>query len=287
VASFLHDGLLELFRNRPRLAPELLRDAFHEEVPPFEAVRVSDANVTVLVPAEFRTDLVLVLEGGDGTPQGAVVVEAQLAPKDEKRWSWPAYLASLRSRLRCGVVLLVITLSDSMAKWAAKPIAMGHPEWVLTPLVLGPASVPVVLDEALATLAPELAVLSVVVHKHQPEVVQIARTAMAGARGLDPERAALYLDLIFASVPETARATLEALMASGTYQYQSDFAKRYVAQGEAIGRAHAILSVLGARGLAVSDQERQRILECSDLAVLEKWIVRAVTAKSAADVLGE
>jgi hypothetical protein len=29
MPSFAHEGLIELFRNRPELAPELLRDALH------------------------------------------------------------------------------------------------------------------------------------------------------------------------------------------------------------------------------------------------------------------
>jgi hypothetical protein len=53
-----------------------------------------------------------------------------------------------------------------------------------------------------------------------------------------------------------ARAILEDLMANGTYPYQSDFAKRYVAQGRDEGRAEgkalAVLAVLAARGVKVS-----------------------------------
>ncbi len=89
---------------------------------------------------------------------------------------------------------------------------------------------------------------------------------------------------------EAARAILEGLMAS-KYEYQSDFAKRYVAQGRAEGlaegKARALLAVLEARGLAVSEPLRQRILSCSDLARLDTWLARAVTATSASEVLGE
>ena len=84
-------------------------------------------------------------------------------------------------------------------------------------------------------------------------------------------------------------------MASGTYEYQSEFAKRYVAQGEtrgeakgeAKGRAAALLAVLGARGIEVSEELRVRILACTQLTMLEGWLVRAATARSAAEVFGE
>jgi hypothetical protein len=35
MLSQLHEALLQLFRNRPRLAPELLREALQQELPRF------------------------------------------------------------------------------------------------------------------------------------------------------------------------------------------------------------------------------------------------------------
>jgi tetratricopeptide (TPR) repeat protein len=145
----------------------------------------------------------------------------------------------------------------------------------------------------------------------------------AAARDLDDERSRLYADLVLASVDEAARAILEALMASGNYEYQSDFARRYVAQGKAEGiaegkaegiaegkaegiaegkaegiaegkaagraegGAHAIFAVLAARGLDVPDEVRARITACTELARLDACLARAVTASSAAEVIDE
>jgi hypothetical protein len=61
MPSLTHDALLQLFRNRPTLAPELLRDALHTPVPAFDHVRVGDVTLTELVPTEYRADLVLLL----------------------------------------------------------------------------------------------------------------------------------------------------------------------------------------------------------------------------------
>lgn len=52
----------------------------------------------------------------------------------------------------------------------------------------------------------------------------IGEAALTAARGLGDGRDTLYTDLVLASVHEAARAILEAVMASGTYEYQSDFA---------------------------------------------------------------
>jgi hypothetical protein len=58
------------------------------------------------------------------------------------------------------------------------------------------------------------------------------------------------------------------------------------ARGLAKGRAEAILSVLEARGLAVSAEQRQEILGCADLARLDRWLRRAALAVSTEDVIG-
>jgi len=79
-------------------------------------------------------------------------------------------------------------------------------------------------------------------------------------------------------------------MANGAYEYQSDFARRHVAQGraegEAQGRAHAVLVVLSARGIAVPDDVRARISGCADLDLLDNWLASAVTARDISDVVG-
>ena len=59
------------------------------------------------------------------------------------------------------------------------------------------------------------------------------------------------------------------------------------ARGEARGRAESVLKVLEARGLAVSAAQRQEILDCRDLARLDRWLARAVRASSVAEVTSE
>jgi predicted nucleotidyltransferase/HEPN domain-containing protein len=56
-------------------------------------------------------------------------------------------------------------------------------------------------------------------------------------------------------------------------------------EGEAKRGAADILLVLKARGVAVPPEIEQRIAACADPAVLSRWLERAVTAQSAADVV--
>jgi post-segregation antitoxin (ccd killing protein) len=71
------------------------------------------------------------------------------------------------------------------------------------------------------------------------------------------------------------------------YEYQSDFAKKYVAQGRTEEGARALLTVLRARGMAVSDVARERILAQKDPERLERWLEKAAVVASVAEVLGE
>lgn len=128
----------------------------------------------------------------------------------------------------------------------------------------------------------------------------VAQTVMAAVVGLDRERVRLYVDLALSSLNEAARHALEELMRSGTYEYQSDFARTYVAQGREEGLQEgrqagrqeglqeglcrgervALLEVLDARGLKVDAAARQRILACTQPSQLKRWLRRAVTVQS-------
>jgi len=59
------------------------------------------------------------------------------------------------------------------------------------------------------------------------------------------------------------------------------------ARGEARGVARSILGFLEARGLAISEDQRQEILGCQDLDRLQQWLRRAALASSADEVTSE
>jgi hypothetical protein len=157
---------------------------------------------------------------------------------------------------------------------------------VFWPLVVGRELVPIIRDPEVARGAPELAVLSATAHGSDPDVgAKVAFAAVGASAGLPDDTAKLYWDLIHASLTAATRAELEEMMASGNYEYQSDFARKYVAEGKAEGKAEAVLGVLAARGVEVTPEESARVLACTDLAVLDRWLQRAATATSASQVL--
>ncbi|KFE68652.1 hypothetical protein [Hyalangium minutum] len=290
MASMQHEGLLLLFRNRPTLAPELLRDALGLKLPAWTEARVESAELTEVVPTEYRADLVVLLL--EGKPIFAIVVEVQLSRDEDKRKTWPLYLTSLRSRVGCPTALLVVAPDASVARWCAQPIELGHPGFTLHPLVAGPGAIPVVTNEQEACQDPELAVLSAMAHGREEVGMAVAQTVMNALGDLDTERVRLYVDLAMSSLSEAARGALEALMQSGKYEYQSEFARKYVAQGREEGLREglqqgryegeraALLEVLNARGLQVDETTLHRIMGCSDLAQLKSWLRKAATAQS-------
>ena len=288
----LHEALLMLFRNRPTLAPELLREVLGVELPRWTEARVAEADLTQLTPTEYRSDLVVLLY--EGKPVYGIVVEAQLARDDEKQFTLPHYCLALRAKLRIPCCLLVVTPDPATAKWASTPIDTGQPGSPFVPLVIGPGAVPVVADAEQARSRPELAVLSALAHGHEPVGLQVAMVVLGLAGGLNEERAKLYVDLVLSALNESAKRALEAMMASGNYQYQSDFAKKYYFEGEAEGvtkgkaeaLAAVLLKVFAGRGLTVSDGQRARILACTDPATLDRWVDAAFQARSVEEVVG-
>jgi len=287
MPSTLHEALIEMFRLRPSLAAELLTDALGISLPEYHQVRLESGDFPNLVPTEYRADAVVVLTQGQN-PVLAVVIEVQLRRDRTKRWTWPVYLTTLRARLRCPSLLLVVCADMSIATWCAQPIGLGHPGWALSPLVLGPDQVPLVTDVDQASQVPELAALSVMAHATHPDLNNVLTTLLDALATLDEDRNTLYYDVIASALPAAARESLEALMASRRYEYKTDFARHYVFQGRAAGRieagVEAVLTVLKVRGIDVPEEARARITSCTSLDYLRAWVQDAVTADSIDDL---
>jgi hypothetical protein len=83
-----------------------------------------------------------------------------------------------------------------------------------------------------------------------------------------------------------AVAVVKGLVAQGNPELQRREAE-VEAKGEAKGKAEAILKILAARVVIVSAEQQQEILSCHDLARLDRWLLRALQASSAAEVTSE
>lgn len=254
MPSVVHEALVDLFRARPHLAAELLVAV--KAAPSAEDVEgaLLDSDLSQAVAPEYRADAAVRLRGG---LELLLIIEIQLRKDGMKRRVWPAYVGVAHARHGCGVAVMVVTLDRETARWAAEPIEVG-PGFVLRPIVIGPDQVPVVtaIDDAMRS--PEIAVLSAMAHGYGPEGAQVGIAAAEAARGLDEERARLYLDLVLEFLNPAARILLERLMIEN-WQPQSDFMKRLDARARAEGLAEGRAEGL-AQGLARGGVDGQRHL---------------------------
>ena len=223
--------------NGKELVRELLRACAHLELAEVTAelsaevtAEIASVDLSQTVSTEYRADQVTLFRRPDRSVARACVVEIQLRPDADKRRSWPEYITAARRRFGCPVLLLVVAPDPAVARWARQPIDTGHPGFTLAPLVISYPDIPRVVEPSLAKHAPELSVLSVLAHPEQ----DVALTAVSALRHLPPDQLKLTFDIIWQSLPDPVRRTLETHMLH--YEYQSDFARRYLAQGRQEGR---------------------------------------------------
>lgn len=292
MPSALHEALVTLFRERPSLAPMLLARATTLEVtvPDDTRIHVTSAEFAELDPAEYRADLVVRIDDERGCAEDIFVVEVQLDIDANKHFSWPYYITGARTRFRCPATLVVVTVDERVARWCGAPIALDRAGNTFRPVAIGPTAIPIITDPERAGALPELAVLSVIAHGRKPGGEALALAALAGCARLDNLRANLYADLILAHLDQVARQVLETLMAQHHYSYQSDFAKKYVAEGIEQGRRETLREMLHVQleqRFGELSAELVDKLERADTDTLARWTRRVLTAASPAEVLAD
>ncbi len=208
MPSWEHEILVELFRNRPELAVELLRRCADLDLGGV-SVESGSVDLSQVVPTTYLTDAVTIVKDAGGEAVAAVIVEVQRAVDPDKHRTWPLYVAALRARLALPTTLLVLAPDPAVAAWARRAIDLGHPGYVLRPIVIGFADVPRITDPSETTM-PELAVLSTLAH---PEAA-VAIAAHALIRGLPTDLELLYSDVLFGTVP-ALEDTMEGLKFEG------------------------------------------------------------------------
>jgi hypothetical protein len=311
-----HNALVEMFRAKPGLAPHLLASVLHVDVPPHTSVAVVESSLDQLLPTEFRADLVLELRDASGAIVLAIILEVQRDEDPDKLYSWPVYVAVVRSKKRCPVALLVVAPDADVARWAAQPIELGPGLCTFQALVLGPASVPEVTDPVEAAREIELAVLSAAAHGNGPSGLLVVQAALVALDRLDREHAAVYFQVLWNGLREPMQRALEAMVMERQTEGGTKFppfmealferARREgeleglregrvdglregelkgLREGKVDGLREALLRLTARAGIALSEGDRARIHTCEDIATLDRWIENVLGAKTAADIL--
>jgi predicted transposase YdaD len=187
---------------------------------------------------------------------------------------------------------MVATPSRAVARWASHPIDVGNGT-VFRQHIIGPETIPKVIDAAQAAREPELAVLSAITHarRNTPAARRIARAVITGLEQVvDAGQRMLYSLALQNAMSAALRKVLAMdpdirnfLDASQRRAYDSAEARgeaRGRAQGEAKGKAEAVRKILTKRGLPIMPHQHRQIHECTDLATLDRWLDQALTAAS-------
>ncbi len=165
----------------------------------------------------------------------AIVLEVQRDEDPDKKFSWPVYLTVVRSRKRCGAVVLVVAPNADVAAWSAENIDLGLGFGNVRPLVLGPAVVPVITDPTEAEKATELSVLSAVAHGNGPNGLAVVEAALVALGRLDREHAAVYFQSIWSGLREPMRQALEVVIMERQSEGEATFPRSFKSSSIAAG----------------------------------------------------
>ena len=259
MPSVMHQALASMFRENPALALRLLQSATGASLPARARARLHGAQFTDLRPPEYAADAACLIEDEAGKVLGALIVEIQLAPDELKPPSWLSYTATLHRALLVPVTVLAVAVTEDMERWCARPYPYDHLGSTFRPLVIGPSAIPRITDVEQARALPELALLSVAAHGHEPGAEAIGIAAFLAAGALDTDRGARYADIVMAWLSDAARRAVEKYMSLHGYQPQSEFFRKHFDQGRKETLVKAIERLTKVLGITLSPEQRETL----------------------------
>ncbi|MEU1263976.1 hypothetical protein ABZ473_18155 [Streptomyces cellulosae] len=150
---------------------------------------------------------------------------------------------------------------------------------------------------------PALAALSAIVHSQSKRSAAILEAVARGLVSFEPDVTRYWFEVVEVGLESTsAKASWRKLMQNVVTRFpghgtlfeekylEGRFEEKYLegrAAGKAEGKAEAILHALRVRGIAVSDEVRERITTCTDLDTLTTWFDRSLTVSKAEDLFAD
>lgn len=132
-----------------------------------------------------------------------------------------------------------------------------------------------------------MAAFSALTHANSPHIEAILEALARGSKGLSPEDSDFivqFMDAVLAGTPAGEKWRKIIMTFVNYFPGRGTVMERAYLDGKAEGEAKGILRVLEVRGLAVSDEVRERISTCTDLDRLNDWLDRAGTVEHAEDL---
>lgn len=283
-----HEAVVEILQNEPRLVLSLLAySGMHLPFGSQVGVTLGDSNLSDRAAdgneylRSLFSDNVFVFE--EDRRRVAVIAEVQSDRPDERcSLSWPAYVANARRRHRCDTLLMVFAVTKDAARGSAKPIRTGHPGWDLVPLISGRGRTPGT-PPAGGRFGAELALLRIITHELTLNTHEARMFALAAVQSAPPERIARYTGYLKALTPQSVREPLETLMKT---VFKDAFVDGLLDQGHLRGVRQKTLQLLDKR-FSVPEDVRKQVEECTDIAKIDAWFDRAISATSLEEVFAE
>src|ERR1700734_3062395 len=293
MPSVTHEAPIELIRQHPGLAVELLQAMSDVDLPSEIAVSLGPTDLSEVAPVKFLADaVVIVADKATGEPALVIIIEPQGRDDPTKEFSWPVYVTVTRRHLQCQRAFLLVICPDPVeAEKCRRLISTGHPGFDLRPEVIGPFNAP-----GVGSASPYLAIFAAFMGAVNLEEDQGARAFLtavreSGAGAADRKRLSTIM-LNLAS--DAARRRLETMMT--TMEWKSDFIEGFVQEGlqkgmqqglqrgEGKGKSEDVLKIIDSRAIKVTAEQREQVASCTDIAQLDQWFDSALTAETAADI---
>jgi hypothetical protein len=285
MPSAAHEIPLQLLHDNPAILSALLRKL--GRAAPEGPLVLDDANLRFADPAEVRPDLVFRAE----RPRWILVeLQNRIDPTKARRWILAAAI-QLDATGTMGE-LFVLTSSRRVARWARQ---VGRLRGELGSVLRLRPVILLIAGETIDALLDEA----------HPELAFFAAWAVRARRGPQAravlERATELTDKLPEVLREAAVRAILGVLREPLLRYLREIAMNpeqlpetraarrfrmfFEERGKVEGKREALLALLGARGVVVSEEARATIAACADEARLDGWIVRAATARTAAAAL--
>ncbi|MBA2896991.1 hypothetical protein [Nonomuraea soli] len=274
-----HDAANSLIRDHPELAVRFLRTVGRVSLPdvPLQPI---DGELNDRVSTSCYADT-LFAGGPPHDRKYSLISEIETKISEAKLRQTVRYAATLWLHHDKPIHIVFFTPDPNYKKFEqTTTVTSGCLTLSVETCLVGPDDIPAITEPAVMRTDPALFVLSVIVHGDKPEV---AEAFCEGIAELPGDYAGYYYEHALAKATRTTKQRMEAAMKL-RIPAVSDMAKEQRSLGRAEARVEDVLLTMEVRGLTISLADRHRVESCTDLAQLDVWFRRALTASTAEEV---
>ncbi|MFI7640208.1 hypothetical protein [Nonomuraea sp. NPDC049400] len=307
MPSSRHDALLRLVRDHLDLPIRLLWEVGGIELPTDGPLWAGPGDLRDRISREMHADTVVF----GGPPQDrwfSAIVEVETEMSEQKLRQTVEAAEMLRLETRKPVYVIFITPDPCAARFTSQvEIRSGCLTITMQPVIVGPDRIPVLTDPQKMAADLLTAALSVMAHGHLPKVAEAFVKLLEDLPDDDaaslfgytidmapPQARRLLEETVTIYIPEHSpwaqslyRKGEEAGREEGWEKGWKEGQKEGDARGRAMEKAASVLTVVRFRGIDIPPDRHTQITACTDLALLEVWLRRALEATHIDDLFDD